>query len=242
MLRSTCDDPPSTIARAVEARATAVATATLERDDPEARDTLDAWLDAITVLERRALTPPTRIRLEDARRISTELGRVLAGSEPGEGRAPERTLHVALARGRVHAMSSMFACPGGTFIELLVTAPWNILGPEDPADPRTVRGAGSALITEAVAWSRRRGCGGRVALQAENARALALYERLGFHRMGPADVPLSLVPQGVAGWRDSILRVAAGECGAEEARSPWLVYDPLPGRRAESAVRRPKAG
>jgi len=227
MSPSTCEDPPSQLARLVQGRAPGIAVSTaLDARDPAAHATLRSWLDAIAVLERRDLSPRTRARLGDSRRLCGELDRVLAGVEPGEGCAPERTLHVALARGRVHGMASMFARPGGTFIELLVTAPWNVLGADDPPDPRTVRGAGTALVAAASEWSRRRGCGGRVALQAENRRALVFYDRLGFRPMRPEDHPLSLVPRGRQGWSTSIVRVARGRCGVEEARSPWLLLDP----------------
>jgi GNAT superfamily N-acetyltransferase len=202
-----------------------------------ARTALRAWLDAVPVLQQRDLTATTRTRLEDGRRIAEELANVLEGREPGEGRAPERTLHVALARDRVQGLCSMFACPGGTFIELLVTAPWNSLGPDDPPDPRTVRGAGTALIAAASHWSARRGTGSRVALQAENPRAGAFYERLGFRPLLPADEPLAIVPPGEQGWSPAILRVAAGRPTAEEVRSPWLVLDP---RRLRAVAQPPR--
>jgi hypothetical protein len=224
--RSTSEEPPSKLARAVEGRAPTILSTIVEPQDRAAPAALEAWLEAISVLQRRDLSAPTRMRLRDAQRICGELGRVLAGVEPGEGLASERTLHLALARGRIHAISSMFACAGGTFIELLVTAPWNVLGADDPPDPRTVRGAGTALVTAAVEWSWRRGCGGKVALQAENRRALAFYHRLGFFRMCPEDRPLSLVPRGKDGWSRAIVRVAQGRPGAEEERSPWLLLDP----------------
>lgn len=224
---SSCEDPPSQLARAAAAaRAPSIVCSTLHPCAPAPRAALEAWLKAVPVLQRRELTDRTRLRLEDARRLCEELARVLTGEEPGEGRPAERTLHVAVARGRVLALSSMFACPRGTFIELLVTAPWNVLGPDDPSDPRTVRGAGSALVWAAARWSWRRGCAGRVALQAENARALAFYEHLGFCGMRPEDLPLTLVPPGELGWSGSILRLARGRAGAEEARSPWLLLDP----------------
>ncbi len=134
-------------------------------------------------------------------------------------------MYVATERGRVQALSSMFACPRATFVELLVSAPWNLLGPGDPPDPRTVRGAGTALVAAAARWSAARGCGGRVALQAENPRAAAFYARLGFRAIEISDEPLSLVPSGDRGWSPSILRVARGAPGPEEARSPWVVLD-----------------
>jgi GNAT superfamily N-acetyltransferase len=248
---STCEDPPSQLARAVEARAPSIVSTTHDTQNAEVRATLRAWLEAIPVLERRALSRATRARLEDSRRLCGELERVLAGVEAGEGCASERALLVALARGRIHGVSSMFACPRGTFIELLVTAPWNILGADDPPDPRTVRGAGTALVSAAVDWSRRLGCAGRVALQAENRSALAFYDRLGFLPMKPEDHPLLLVPRGPDGWSTSVLRVARGKPGAEEERSPWLVLDrarssargsPAPGARDWPALKSAGAG
>jgi hypothetical protein len=227
----TSEEPPSSLARAAEARAPRITCAALAPGDPGARATLQAWLAAAPALARRSGSCETRVRLADARRIGRELARVLDGLEPGEGRAAERTLHVAVALGRVHAMSSMFACPGGTFVELLVTAPWNLLGADDPPDARTVRGAGKALVATAAAWSLARGCGGAVALQAGNARSAAFYDHLGFRELRPEDEPLALVPSGERGWSPEILRVAAGRPGPAERRQPWLV---LPGARADA--------
>jgi hypothetical protein len=193
--------------------------------DASARAALQSWLDAIPVLERRALTAATRARLEDSRAVCGELARVLDGTEAGEGRPSERTLRVATARGRIQGLCTMFACPRATFVELLVTAPWNLLGPDDPPDPRTLRGAGTALVTAASGWSAARGCGGAVALQAASLRAAAFYERLGFRWMRCEDEPLSLVPPGDDGWSPEIQRVAAGRAGAREREMPWLLLD-----------------
>jgi hypothetical protein len=226
---SATEDPPSSIARAFGARAVPILCSAIPPRDAEARSTLAAWLDAIPVLEARRLSAQTRARLGDSRAVCAELARVLDGTEPGEGRASERTLHVATARGRAQGLCSMFACPGGTFVELLVTAPWNLLGPDDPGDPRTVRGAGTALVEVASSWSARRGCGGAVALQAATLRAAAFYERLRFRAMRADDDPLSIVPAGNAGWSASILRLAGGRPGVEERESPWMV---LPARAA----------
>jgi GNAT superfamily N-acetyltransferase len=231
------EEPPSSGARAHPARATRIVTLQVELPAPLAQITLRSWLEAIPLLERRDLTAATRARLEDARRITEELTNVLAGVEPGEGRGSERTLHLALARDRVQGLCSMFACPRGTFIELLVSAPWNVLGPRDPPDPRSVRGAGTALVEAAATWSARRGCGPRVALQSDNPRAVAFYERIGFHAMTPADDPLSLVPPGERGWSPAVVRVAQGRPGVEERRSPWLVLDPDPYGGTGMAVR-----
>ncbi|HSN14272.1 MAG TPA: GNAT family N-acetyltransferase [Anaeromyxobacteraceae bacterium] len=234
------EEPPSTTARPLQGRASIV-TLQVQPEDSVARAALRAWLDAVPLLEQRDLTATTRTRLEDGRRIAEELANVLEGREPGEGRARERTLHIALARDRVQGLCSMFACPGGTFIELLVTAPWNALGPDDPPDPRTFRGAGTALIGTASHWSARRGTGGRVALQAENARAGAFYERLGFRPLLPGDEPLAMVPPGEQGWSPAILRLAMGRPTAEEVRSPWLVLDPLRLRAGAALPPRPLA-
>lgn len=230
-LHSSIDEPPEPAAYpVVEGWAPVQVVNPVQTPDPEAASTLEAWLKAIHVLEARHLSAATRQRLQDCGRICEELAGVLAGVEPGEGKAAERTLHFALIRGRIQAVSSMFACPRGTFIELLVTAPWNVLGRDDPADPRTVRGAGTALVKQAIQRSWHRGCRGRVALQAENVRTLPFYERLGFYRMSPADRPLTLVPPGEKGWSPSIVRVALGQPGPEEETSPWLVLDPSQSR------------
>lgn len=222
---NTSEEPPSSFARALQARAIPFVCTTVDRRDPGTRATLQAWLDAIAVLEQRQLSPETRARLVDSRAVCGELAGVLDGTEEGEGRASDRTLHLAVARGRVHGLCSMFACPRATFVELLVAAPWNLLGPDDPADPRTVRGAGTALVQAAHDWSARRGCGGAVALQAGSLRAAAFYDRLGFRPMRPDDDPLSLVPPGDRGWSSSVLRIATGGPGDEERHSPWLLLD-----------------
>ena len=231
---ATSEEPPSSIARAAPARAVPLLCSAVPAHDADARATLDAWLGAIPVLEARRLSAGTRARLADSRAVCGELARVLAGAEPGEGRAAERTLHVASARGRTQGLCTMFACAGGTFVELLVTAPWNLLGPEDPGDPRTVRGAGTALVSVASRWSAARGAGGAVALQAATVRAAAFYERLGFRPMRADDAPLSLVPAGEAGFSPSVLRLALGRPGPEERESPWMLLEP---RRAARAVR-----
>ena len=224
-MSSTSEDPPSSLARAeAPARASILCTSANPRDRG-VRATLEAWLEAIPILERRALSAPTRTRLEDSLAVCRELARVIDGIEAGEGRAAERTLHLATVRGRVQGLCTMFGCPGGTFVELLVTAPWNLLGPGDPPDPRTVRGTGTALVAAASSWSAVRGCGGAVALQAATLRAAAFYERLGFRRMRPEDRPLALVPPGDEGWSPEILRVAAGRPGLREHEMPWLFLE-----------------
>lgn len=235
-ISSTSEEPPSSLARAAfAARAPILCTSTHPRD-AAARNALGAWLDAIPVFERRALTAATRARLEDSRTVCGELARVLDGTEAGEGRARDRTLRVATARGRIQGLCTMFACPRGTFIELLVTAPWNLLGPDDPPDPRTLRGAGTALVSAASRWSVARGCGGAVALQAASLRAAAFYERLGFRRVRPDDEPLLLVPPGDTGWSPEILRVAAGRPGPKEREMPWLVLEAARASREEATL------
>jgi hypothetical protein len=233
---TTSEEPPSSVARLLPTRAASIHCTAVPANDPEARATLAAWLDAIPVLEARRLSASTRARLADSRAVCGELARVLAGTEAGEGRTSERTLHVASARGRAQGLCSMFDCPGGTFVELLVTAPWNLLGPADPDDPRTVRGAGTALVLRASDWSARRGRGGAVALQAATLRAAAFYERLGFRAMQPDDAPLSLVPPGEAGWSTSILRLAGGRPGAEERASPWMLLPACAAQATSAAV------
>lgn len=238
-IASTSEEPPSSFARAALAtRASPVLCTPADPRDPGTRATLAAWLDAIPVLERRPLTPETRARLADSRAVIGELARVLDGTEAGEGRSADRTLHLATARGRVQGVGALFACPRATFVELLATAPWNVLGPGDPPDPRTVRGAGTALVAAASAWSAARGAGGAVALQAATLRAATFYERLGFRPMRAEDGPLGLVPPGDAGWSPEILRVAAGRPGPREREMPWLVLEP---RRAFASTAAPQA-
>ena len=220
------EEPPERNARPAHGRAPRQPDEAGQLGHLVVRQTLEGWRDSIRDIGRRQLTRLTRARLEDCRRISDELAQVLAGREEGEGTASERWLRVASGSGRVQAVSSMFACPRGIFVELLVTAPWNLLDRDDPRDLRTVRGAGTALIADAVGWSRACGCGGRVSLQAENTRTLGFYEHIGFRLMQPSDEPLSLVPSGEAGWSAPVLRLAAGKPRPADRQSPWLVLDP----------------
>ncbi|MGB8933217.1 MAG: GNAT family N-acetyltransferase, partial [Anaeromyxobacteraceae bacterium] len=185
-----------------------------------------------SLLVQPRLSPTTRLRLEDSRRIVGELARVLAGEEEGEGTRTHRTLWTARLDGRVQGVASLFLCESGTFVELVATAPWNLLGDGDPVDSRKVRGAGRALLDWAATWSRATERLGRVALQAENPRSRAVYERMGFRRMEPRDRPLSLVPRGLHGFSASILRLAAGAAGPEESASPWMLLDPAAARPA----------
>jgi GNAT superfamily N-acetyltransferase len=224
------DDPAERRARLDPRRASFLVT-DLEPEDPTLHATLRGW-DWVgrSLLTRGAVLPPTRLRLEDSRRIVGELLRVLTGDERGEGTADERHVVAAVADGRIQALATLFAPPRAVFVELVATAPWNLLGPDDPPDARSVRGAGAALLEHAARWSSATGRGGRVALQAENPRARALYERIGFAVMRPSDAPLALVPEGDTGFSASVLRLARGKAGADEARSPWMLRDPAASR------------
>ena len=227
------DDPHERIARPIPGWAGFTIHPVLP-DDPALRASLREW-DWVgrALLGRAGLSAATRVRLEDGLRIAGEIARVLAGEEPGEGTAAERTVWAVRSGGRVQAIACLFPTPRAVFVELVASAPWNLLGPGEAIDGRTVRGAGSALLAHADAWSRVRGTGGRVALQAENPRARAFYERLGFTVMTPDDAPLQLVPRGDRGHSPEIRRVAGGRPGPEEERSPWMVRDPQ--RRATAA-------
>lgn len=183
------------------------------------------WM-ARRLLARGAVAAQTRHHLEDSRRVVGELARVLAGDEPGEGTPEHRSVFVARQRGCIQAAASLFASPRAVFVELVATAPWNLLGPADPPDARAVRGAGTALVRHASDWSLATGRGGRVSLQAENPRCRAYYERLGFERMAAADLPYTLVPRGPRGFSEPVRRVAEGREGPEEQRSPWMLLDP----------------
>jgi hypothetical protein len=196
-------------------------------DDPEVTAALREWdWVARSLLSRGAIAPATRTLLEDSRRIVGELSRVLAGEEDGEGRAEGRIVLTASQAGRIQAVAAIFLCPRAAFVELLATAPWNLLGPGDPPDGRAVRGAGTALLADLGARSRASGAGGRISLQAENPRCLGVYERLGFAPMRPSDAPLSLVPPGEHGWSESVIRLARGAPLPGDARTPWLLLDP----------------
>jgi len=194
--------------------------------DPDLRALLGGWDWVARSLLSRGVCPGTRVRLVDSRRIVGELLGVLDGEEEGEGTAPDRMVRAAVHRGQVQAVASIFLCPRAAFIELLASAPWNLLSPADPPDARSVRGAGRALVLHASDLARASGAAGRVTLQAENPRSLAAYERMGFARIRPSDAPLALVPRGGKGWSAPVLRLARGEAGPEERSSPWMILDP----------------
>jgi hypothetical protein len=194
------------------------------------------WM-ARGLLARGAVSAQTRPNLEDSRRIVGELGRVLAGDEPGEGIQEHRSVFVARRIGCIQAAAALFASPRAVFVELVATAPWNLLGAADPPDARMVRGAGTALLQHASAWSLATGGGGRVSLQAENPRCRAYYEWLGFERMTAADEPYTLVPRGPRGFSEPVRRVAEGREGPDEQRSPWMLFDPA---RPASVADRPR--
>ncbi|HTN53226.1 MAG TPA: N-acetyltransferase [Anaeromyxobacter sp.] len=226
LLDATTEDPLERRARPFAGRAT-FTVERLDPPDPRLHASLREWdWVARSLLSGGAILPATRTLLEDHRRIAGELSRVLAGAEDGEGTAGERIVRGAFRAGRLQAATTVFPCRRAVFVELLVTAPWNLLGPEDPADARVCRGAGTTLLAFAEARSLALGLGGRVALQAENRRCLGYYRRLGFELMRPDDQPLTLVPCGATGFSASIRRLAGGAPGPEEIRSPWLLRDP----------------
>ena len=219
--------PKNDAARRDRARAPFRLTLDVDASDPALHATLRGWdWVARSLLARGAVSSPTRVRLEDSRRIVGELLRVVSGDEPGEGVEAERQVVAATCDGRVQAVAALFACPGAIFVELVATAPWNLLAAGDPPDARAVRGAGGALLAHAERSSRASGRAGRVALQAENPRALALYERLGFAPMRPSDAPLSLVPRGAHGFSPSLLRLAQGRPSPQDVSSPWMLLEP----------------
>ncbi|MFT3913622.1 MAG: GNAT family N-acetyltransferase [Anaeromyxobacteraceae bacterium] len=223
---TTSAEPPEPIARPLRGRASF----TFEDLDPAAPalgEALRAWDWIVrSLLSGDAIGPGTRLRLEDERRITGELGRVLAGEEDGEGEPSERRITVARHAGQLQGIVSWVPCRRAVFAELIATAPWNLLAPGDPPDGRAVRGSGTALLAHLSRRAQRTGARGRVALQAENPRALAVYERLGYAPMRPSDAPLANVPQGKHGWSASVVRLASGRAGADEQRMPWLLFDP----------------
>jgi hypothetical protein len=219
-------EPPERRARPLRGRAS-FTVEHLPEDDPELEDALGSWdWIARSLLAGGQASAETRLRLEDGRRIAAEIARVLAGAEDGEGDAAERTVTVARHRGRIQAVATWLPCRRSIFVELLAAAPWNLLAPGDPPDGRAVRGSGPALLACLSRLSRTTGRGGRLALQAENPRARAVYERLGFSVMRPSDAPLANVPSGKKGWSDSVVRLARGRPGADERAMPWMLLDP----------------
>jgi hypothetical protein len=218
------DEPFERSAR--QSRPASFQVTSLSTTEPDLRALLRGWDWVARSLLSRGVAPDTRPRLLDSRRIVGELLGVLDGAEEGEGTAPDRLIRAAVHRGQVQAVAAVFLCPRAAFIELLASAPWNLLAPEDPPDARSVRGAGRALVMDASSLARASGAGGRVTLQAENPRSLRAYERMGFTRIRPSDAPLALVPRGGKGWSAPVLRLAQGKPGPEERSSPWLILDP----------------
>jgi hypothetical protein len=238
---SPTEDPFERSARRYDARAAGFRIISLTADAPELEATLRSWDWIARSLLSSGVSAPARLRLDDLRRILAELERVLHGEEDGEGTRDARLVRAAVARGHLQALTTVFLCRRAAFIELLASAPWNLLGPQGPdgrTDARAVHGAGCALIAEASALARQAGAGGRVALQAENPRSEALYQRLGFAPMRPSDAPLALVPRGGKGWSPPVLRLARGEPGPDERRMPWLIRDPERMRLRERVHRR----
>jgi hypothetical protein len=207
--------------------------------DPDLLGLLRRWDWIARSLLSRGVSPPTRARLLDWRRIGGELIAVLEGQEEGEGAPSERLVRAAVGGGEVQALATLFLCRRAAFVELLVSAPWNLLGPGDPPEPRAARGAARALVGAVSALSRATGARGRVALQAENPRCRAFYERMGFAPMRPSDAPLALVPRGTHGWSAPVVRLARGEPGPEERRAPWMLLDPEP-RQLRLAIAGPR--
>jgi hypothetical protein len=222
------DEPSERSAR--PSRAASFRILPLSPDEPDLLALLRRWDWIARSLLSRGVSPAMRARLLDWRRIGGELIAVLEGEEDGEGAPSERLVRAAVHRGEVQAVTTVFLCRRAAFIELLVSAPWNLLGPDDAPDARAVRGAASALVAAASALARAGGAGGRVTLQAENPRCQAIYERMGFALMRPSDAPLALVPRGKKGWSAPVVRLARGEAGPEERRAPWMIYDPEPRR------------
>lgn len=230
------DEPSERSAR--PQRAASFRILSLDPGDPDLLALLQRWDWIARSLLSRGVSPPTRARLLDWRRIGGELLAVLEGQEEGEGASGERLVRAAVHRGELQAVATIFLCRRAAFVELLVSAPWNLLGPDDPPDARAVRGAARALVGVASALARAGGARGRVALQAENPRCQALYERMGFAIMRPSDAPLALVPRGKKGWSAPVVRIARGEAGPEERSAPWMLLDPEP-RQLRVAVASP---
>jgi hypothetical protein len=234
-MRRSLDEPSTPLARRLAARAS-FTIHDVSPSDPALRATLRSWQRTARTLLRRRLDDDARLRLQDGLRIAAEIARVLAGDEPGEGPPSRRRVRVAVAAGRVQAVATIFACPRAVFVELLASAPWNLLGRAARPDRRAVRGAGTALVRHARRLSAALGAGGRVALQAENPRSRRVYEHLGFGPMCASDRPLTLVPRAVTGWAPPLLRLARGRTAQKDQRAPFMLLDPGRVRAAERAA------
>ncbi|BDG07345.1 N-acetyltransferase [Anaeromyxobacter paludicola] len=223
-MHTSLDDPEERCARLPRGRASF----TIHRLPPDAAllGLIHEWEAKARELRRRDVAAETRRRLSDDERLLFDLEETLTGEKPGEADAPGRVLRVARSGGRVQAVAALFRCRRAIFVEYLVAAPWNLLGPDDPPAIESRRGAGTALLVQAVRTSLAVGRGGRVALQAENPRCLAVYEHLGFQRMRPADLPRTLVPSREGWWTEPAARLAAGVESLAERESPWLLFDP----------------
>ena len=234
-MHTALDDPEERCARLPVSRASF----TIHRLPPDAAllGLIHEWEARARELRRRDVAVETRRRLSDDERLLEDLEETLTGDEPGEADAPERVLRVARCAGRVQAVAALFRAPRAVFVEYLVAAPWNLLGREDPPAIETRRGAGTALLVQAVRSSLATGLGGRVSLQAENPRCLAFYEHLGFAPVRASDQPRALVPRREGWWTTPVARLGAGVETLEDRQSPWMIFDPARAGDAAPLVR-----
>jgi hypothetical protein len=167
------DPPPATHPLAVEA-------GSVDRLASIAR----SWRSAAAALRARP-------RLSVAARETIECQRALFEELCACGSSFE--LRVATADGLPQGIAALEPLEQTVFIHYLISAPWNALTVSDVTDLRTMRGACSALIADAVRRSAASGRGGLVSLEAVNDRCAAIYRHLGFSRIDlPRTYPADL--------------------------------------------------
>lgn len=130
------------------------------------------WMAAYLNTLTDSLPSNIRDRFSDNVGIGGAILRVATSS-------PDRIRVIRDADGNMQAATSLEIRSDRVHVSLLATAPWNVTG----NDPRSVKGAGKAMMAEIVRESIRQGKNGQVDLYAvPNARGF--YESVGFRPIG----------------------------------------------------------
>ena len=197
------EEPPPGARRALALRA-------LEPADLQS--ILRCWNEAgRALLARPALSAQAREVIHCQRRLCRELEELIAGQG-----ALAVKLSAAFAGGWPQGIAAVEPLQRSSFIHYLVSAPWNALTARDVPDLRATRGAGVALIEEAVRWSAARGQEGLVTLEAIDDRCRGVYQHLGFVRSSlwerPGALPAGLYSPAEARTR-CWMQLDARRCG-----------------------------